>query len=450
MLNRILLVNLIFKFFVVSGRFSSIDSNQNNADFDDMSWVFDNIEKEEINADAKIHDGRVDSWPGLDLEKSNDFPLFNGIESFEDKFTDSEFESVYEPILAKRPRLNEKSSSSPLENEYLTSCSQSCESHESVFDGTKPHYYAEEIEKTPQNELVPLNCRSNIGINSINEQISSNLMQWNEAHEILLKRYRVETNKPVAKHIHWKFLDRSAIPDQYNDIELNSQTILRPIIFKNSAILDNIHFFSKSSSPIIQANPKASESLDAINILKQTENRAKIIFMASLESDRLVFITCLQSKTYNEIIFKCRQQLPYYYCSNLFLYDLKNWPEGVSKLKDRWDRSSCERIKANMSLLQFIPINDIDKRPLSVKILGLIPDITLDPSITKKKAHEILLQKFRTETGRKTARFISWSLLDRSAIPEKYSEIVFDSNAMKFAQIYQNLEIIENIHFRNE
>ena len=60
---------------------------------------------------------------------------------------------------------------------------------------------------------------------------------------------------------------------------------------------------------------------------------------------------------------------------------------------------------------------------------------------------QLLLERFRKETGNADAKRIEWLLLDRRNVPAKYDRVPFTLVILHCKLVYQNPEIIYNIHF---
>lgn len=70
---------------------------------------------------------------------------------------------------------------------------------------------------------------------------------FEDVNDVLLNRFKCETNSPNASKIEWKQLDRSFLPEKYQRILLNSCSIKLPEIHGDMEFVKNIHF-----SPNIQ------------------------------------------------------------------------------------------------------------------------------------------------------------------------------------------------------
>ena len=67
--------------------------------------------------------------------------------------------------------------------------------------------------------------------------------------------------------------------------------------------------------------------------------------------------------------------------------------------------------------------------------------------MTPKGVYEILLARYREETGEVNTPSIKWKKLDRRNIPAKYKDVKLDGDSIRTKIICKNPEIIDNIHF---
>ena len=73
--------------------------------------------------------------------------------------------------------------------------------------------------------------------------------------------------------------------------------------------------------------------------------------------------------------------------------------------------------------------------------------VILENSWTLNMIKELLLQRFRCETGDNNAESVQWDLLDTSMIPLKYSNIIINESTISEPRFFRNPEIVNNIHF---
>ena len=131
-------------------------------------------------------------------------------------------------------------------------------------------------------------------------------------------------------------------------------------------------------------------------------------------------------------------------------YEIRNWPEGVGLNWKRWIKAQIKTIYEKMPT--FVFVEQTENLPINpskgIRQLGNLNDI-LDNSMTYEGTYEILLNRFRHETGQSGAVTINWSLLDRRDIPAKYDGLVFSKFNLSLQSLYKNPEIVSNIHFFN-
>lgn len=71
-----------------------------------------------------------------------------------------------------------------------------------------------------------------------------------------------------------------------------------------------------------------------------------------------------------------------------------------------------------------------------------------DDAMAFSSTIEILLNRFKVESGWSHANYIDWEILDRSKIPSEYDPVMINSVTIKLARLYKNPEIVSNIHFK--
>lgn len=130
---------------------------------------------------------------------------------------------------------------------------------------------------------------------------------------------------------------------------------------------------------------------------------------------------------------------------NMKHYEILNWPEGVSPFQKFWQMKDIKRIRENIYKLVFVkrinPESELAAYQLETS------NIELDESMTYEETHDILVMRYREESGEKDAFRINWKLLDRRDIPAKYKDLKIYSRTLVLRVIYKNPEIINNIHF---
>ena len=329
--------------------------------------------------------------------------------------------------------------------------------------------------------------------------------------ERILQRYREESGDLDALNVRWKHLDRSSIPSMYRDVIINTVSMSTPILFKNADIVDNIHFFrGQISKSAILKRKKRSQNINsidtepetcsenknvAVTVNAKTSLRKKVqknstirteirdlfkskhgnnepfsffkykiinwpvdvdpmsqewtseeiekirsrindfIFESILPQNSEQNLTKLQKSVYNSLKKRFTLQHPTGKCSKMFEYNILNWPHGVPKAKEYWSSSICDLIQELVGSFVFSPVeNDQinllkDQKPVNVC--------------------KILLDRFRIETGLSEAPSILWSFIDRRYIPLRFRNVLLNSNTVQLPGVCDNLDIINNIHFRN-
>ena len=130
-------------------------------------------------------------------------------------------------------------------------------------------------------------------------------------------------------------------------------------------------------------------------------------------------------------------------------YYVENWPEGVDLFKDHWTKEEIDKINERLPILKF---QLRDQYFTLSKQLGLdekqcLTEAELDLSLTNAMVNKLLHERFKVESDLPNARKLDWQLLDKRCIPEKYHEVPLNSLTIQSPLIYQNREIIDNIHF---
>ena len=121
------------------------------------------------------------------------------------------------------------------------------------------------------------------------------------------------------------------------------------------------------------------------------------------------------------------------FCRNK--YRIENWPSNVNLLKPRWTKRELEEINEGIPFYIFV-LSKAYNPMHRMENTGFIKN-----NMSKKETLKFLLDRYKTETGRSNAKRIEWKMLDRSKIPKK------SGNILSLKLIYENREIIDNIHF---
>ena len=150
-------------------------------------------------------------------------------------------------------------------------------------------------------------------------------------------------------------------------------------------------------------------------------------------------------KTELENIFKLQHPTEVF---QMRKYEILSWPDGISKVMSNWWMKDIRRIRENKH--NFVFIKRAEKLTTSSEFgfddLGNLSGI-LNKFMTKKGTHDILIKRYREETGESDAYRINWDNLDRRDIPAKYDGAQFNGVTMKLTSFYRNPEIVYNIHF---
>ena len=158
-------------------------------------------------------------------------------------------------------------------------------------------------------------------------------------------------------------------------------------------------------------------------------------------------------KSYEIVDFEVRESLYKLFHTQVSkaVFDLRNfeiegWPEGVDRIKPRWNLKEVLRIRQNLRNFKFIQIPRFTtKKQFGADAFDL--DFDYDPNFKKSEVFEKLLQKYRTESKNTDAIRIDWKQLDRSQIPPKYDSVPINGRVMTLEKYFRCPEIVDNIHF---
>ena len=288
-----------------------------------------------------------------------------------------------------------------------------------------------------------------------------------EMKAMISARFKEETGRNSM--IDWRLLDRSQIPEKYNNVPLNSATLANKLIFRNPEIIDSIHFKKWDCVRDEEANFGAavnSDELEIDTILPSNEfefdidsRDLKKLFKTALDNSEcpMNLQPSQRVSRFAELFKMVKLEL-----KNAFKaqhpneefkwgkYEINNWPEGVGMLPDRWGKEDIGKIRGNIHKFVFVKRLEAVSRSsqLGIKQLGDLTDI-LEPSWTKQEVHDFILKRYRKETGYANSQKIIWNFLDRRDIPAKYDTIEINNLSMNSQKIYRNPEIISNVHFFN-
>ena len=296
-----------------------------------------------------------------------------------------------------------------------------------------------------------------------------------KAYILLIKQFKGESGIPEALYINWSLLDRSAVPEKYSQVPLNSLTILCPLIHQNREIIENIHFKHSSSLNPLNAdvittkrkrnvpvmNPVSPEISEPAPIVPQPDldslvpstidNQPKIDSNKPLMfrnnrpniSSSSKKIRCakrnVQTLKYElKILFHSQHSGKY----DLKKYDILNWPRDLDMHAAYWTKKEVEIIRSNFHKFLFV-LRPLEDEGFGFDTLENIPRFDWKPQYV----HARILERFRQEAGDSEASYVRWNLLDRSQLPAKYNDIVFCSDTFRRCDIFRNQEIIDNLHF---
>ena len=245
--------------------------------------------------------------------------------------------------------------------------------------------------------------------------------------DMLFERFRLETGRPAATKIDWGLLDRRQVPKKYINVPLKSATVNSSLIFKNPEIIDNIHFYRISNNDTnIDDNEtddvneeKVSSACSSILDGKETKVPHKLNHHSDVGDNDEFEIDGILDKYLGNSDF-----------------------EG-----DNSDFESFLFLNDSLIGQDSNKFSSLDSKLGHNESMNLADVVVSGVSVTKKYVHDILLARYREETGEANAFRIKWSELDRRDIPAKYKRIILDSNNIKLRNIFRNPEIIDNIHF---
>ena len=286
-------------------------------------------------------------------------------------------------------------------------------------------------------------------------------MTYEGTYETLLNRFRQESGQSSAVKINWSLLDRRDIPAKYHGLVFQKFEMSLQSLYKNPEIVNNIHFFESNELKKV-SHKRKSEELEIGNHSEDVnwptsesfkKNCARVLYNdydfddiffnsdENIKSDQIIKSTDILG-SYSPInvndtrkviinglrrVFKAQHPNSRFRWQNYRIY---NWPEGVAKDRICWTMQDMQKIKENIRNFVFEEKN------------------SLDETMTKEGVQEILLARYRQETGDSDASKIFCDKIDRRFIPAKYDGIIFNSKVIKLASIYRNAEIVDNIHFR--
>lgn len=231
-----------------------------------------------------------------------------------------------------------------------------------------------------------------------------------ETLKFLFDRFKAETGRKNAQRIEWKMLDRSEIPKKYGNIFIDNNIISLKSVFENREIVDNIHFYKDCRESETSACDFREPSSDSMIIDDSDSAR--------------------NSQDYGDqsIVDFSEMELEY------LNFALSNADVSFDQSNDEYESFTNEN-------------NVPFQKTISRRLAENSDSINIYSPTPRKKAHLILLKRYREETGEPYATRIYWNKLDRRAIPDKYNDIKIDIASCSCKKIYRNPEIFDNIHF---
>lgn len=287
---------------------------------------------------------------------------------------------------------------------------------------------------------------------------------------MIFNRFKKESGWSEASKIDWKILDRSQLPSKYDSLEINSITMKLVKLHRNPEIVHNIHFHRYEDDVLRLKTPNALRRRKKPNVCAKEpvkncvndhviepsplqsleefcETEGDVIVsedtligeVPDYESFSNVFIT-EKSKSFlyshsteiqdvlDEIQRAFSAQFPYDGKFNFFSFDVINWPISVKKLKSVWSRKELSILKRSVKDFIFERRENQD-------------------DLSYESAMNLILTRFRTETGKSEAADIEWQYLNRSKLSKKYKKIEYNASIIKEQQFYRKPSIMKNLHF---
>lgn len=274
--------------------------------------------------------------------------------------------------------------------------------------------------KAVRNSLREMECLTSVTLRE--DYLKEDIMG------MLFERFKLETGRPSATKIDWGLLDRRQVPKKYKNVPLKSATVNNSLIFKNPEIIDNIHFSRISNNDI---NIEDSETDNEDN-----KNVSNVACSSILDGQETKFP--LQLNDYADFGGEDGFEIDGLFDKYRDIFDF----DGDNSDFEPFLFSNDSKIG-----LDTTDLSSLDSKPGHYESMNLADAVESGVSVTKKYVHDILLARYREETGEANAFRIKWPELDRRDIPAKYKGIILDSNNIKLRSIFRNPEIIDNIHF---
>ena len=248
---------------------------------------------------------------------------------------------------------------------------------------------------------------------------SNEIRMTSYLNSLLLTRYNQESGFFFARTIDWNYLDKSKLPEEYRELKLDIKDIETAISCGLS--IDFIHFLRYDSIDLLDDEGESIE--DRLRKRTRLENCHK------KPKDGLINLSQQIKKKLRKKIKEQHPEVAHVYLRN---YDIQNWPEGVDPSAGYWKKDEIKLINERFNELIFIDSAVMARNEIS-----------------KKLAYYYLLERFQLESGYVGAKYIIWSLLDRSKLPEKYKNMIFSNETFRSSLSNgEYSEFIDYIHFR--
>ena len=131
-------------------------------------------------------------------------------------------------------------------------------------------------------------------------------------------------------------------------------------------------------------------------------------------------------------------------------YTVENWPTEIDWFNGTcWSEADLIKINEGIPFYRFIKQqrSSLERQNISSEVMECLKNAVLNEEMTKRSTRRILFERFKLETGFDDVQFIDWKLVDQRKIPKKYDKVLINSDTLSSKFIFQNPEIINNIHF---
>ena len=129
---------------------------------------------------------------------------------------------------------------------------------------------------------------------------------------------------------------------------------------------------------------------------------------------------------------------------------VENWPTDVDWFNGLcWSETDLIKINEGIPFYRFIKQHrsSLERQNISSEVMDCLKNAVLNEVMTRRSTRRILFDRFKLETGINDAQFIDWKLVDQRKIPKKYAKVLINSDTLGSKFIFQNPEIVNNIHF---